>query len=298
MSLVRILKNWVINFLFNHIYSKSKCSIYYTTYDNELCDPSILIYKPFGDCGIVSNTMSKFGIGRIKFDRPLSYIGSYTFYEKSNLKTICIPKSITKIDPSAFNNTLTGFHGKFSSKDHRSLINGNELIAVALEELDVYEIPSYIEKVHSNFMNLKRNNLIIVINKYVSDHCHAFAHSTFQLYSNIDHIPEYAFKYNEFSKIVLLKNTKSLGDRSFMRSEGVFEYDTGKRYNVGKDCPIICESSTPPYIGSYVFCSIAPGTDDDWEMDNFYYENIYVPEGSSQIYKRIWCDYSDYIKEM
>ena len=55
-------------------------------------------------------------------------------------------------------------------------------------------------------------------------------------------------------------------------------------------------SKKPPVIGKGVFRSIAPGTDEDWEMDKFYYNGVYVPNESVALYKKEWKGYSDYIQ--
>jgi hypothetical protein len=296
-SFLQKLKLWIVNFLFNHIYPKCNNVIYYTSYDGDVCVPELLIYQPFGNCNIVYNYVNKWGIGKIKFDGNVTLIGAYTFANCANLKTICIPNSVTNIDLGAFNNcTISGFYGKFATHDNRSIIKNKSLQAVALNGIDTYTIPHNVDMLNSNFQNINRPDLTVVIN-HDCGNCNSFMNSRIKLYCNLSYVPEYAFKYNEFTKITLSPEVKSIDDKAFMRSEGTFDYETGERRVVDKQCDIICESTIPPCIGTNVFCSIAPGTDDDWEMDQFYYNRIFVPDGTISMYKRVWLTQAPYICE-
>lgn len=291
------LRKIVNDLLFTKTYPMISKSIFYISRDKKICEPSILIYEPFGGSKIISNTINKFtGIGRIEFDKDITYIGVYTFSDCPNLEYICIPNSVQKVDRGAFNNnTISGFYGKFASDDHKSLIIDGNLMAVALRDIKSYTIPSDVKNIYGNFTNLKRGDLKVSMDKYCGEDI-AFMHSYIQLYSSIVNIPDYAFKYNEFKKIVLTDKTKKIGNKAFMRSEGQYDYEYGTLYKVDKNCNVICMSKKPPVIGKGVFKSIAPGTDEDWEMNRFYYNGVYVPNESVTLYKKEWKDYSDYIQ--
>ena len=270
--------------------------IYYTTYDKRICKINYDAYPyPFGDANVISNTY-KNNKGMIKFDKPVKCISGYTFLYSENLETITLPDSIENISSIAFNNQkIKAFYGKFASDDNISLIINNKLIAVAFAGIKSYTVPDNIENFSNIFNGIKRKDLSIILNKHCGN-SQDFYHSYVQLISNIDNVPNNAFEYNTFSKIILGENTKTIGKHAFMRAKGEYYYDIALYTPYLDKCEIICKAPNPPILGDeFVFGSISPGTDQDWYEDDFIYQSIKVPQTSLYIYKRNWNKYSNYI---
>ena len=74
------------------------CQILYTSTDGNIVTP----YRTdvFG-ANIVSNTYEN-GRGVITFDGPVTQIGTYAFYSKSQLTSVTLPESVTSIDTQSF----------------------------------------------------------------------------------------------------------------------------------------------------------------------------------------------------
>ena len=74
------------------------CQILYTSTDGNIVTP----YRAdvFG-ANIVSNTYEN-GRGVITFDGPVTQIGTYAFYRKSQLTSVTLPESVTSIDTQSF----------------------------------------------------------------------------------------------------------------------------------------------------------------------------------------------------
>lgn len=271
--------------------------LYYSTYDDKTVMPSFLSYNPFGGAEILFNVMSENGIGKLVFDRPIKKIGAYTFIHSANLESICIPNSVDVIDNYAFNNnTMYRFYGKYTSNDNRSIIIDNKLIAVALFNCDRYTVPYNVTNIGTNFADIRNKALTVEINNQFVPNRDAFMNSYFQLVTNMDEIPAETFRYNEFTNVVIGKNTRTIGDRAFLRTEGTWSYDTGERHKADMYCNVVCMSEIPPVIGKNVFGGITPGTDQDWENSEFHYNKIIVPAKSVDGYKNVWKSYASYIQ--
>ena len=271
--------------------------IYYTTYDNKIVTPSFLSYDPFGSAEILFNVMNSDGIGKLVFDRPLKKIGAYTFTRSTNLESICIPNSVKSVDSYAFNNnTIYRFYGKFASDDNRSIIIDKKLIAVALYNYNDYTIPYNVTNIGSNFANVRKKSLSVEVTNQFVPNKDAFMNSYIQLITNMDTIPAETFSCNEFTNVIIGKNTKYIGDKAFLRSEGTWEYDTGEHHSSNTYCNIVCLSEIPPVIGKNVFGSLSPGTEQYWETTEFRYNRIMVPTKSVDGYKNVWKPYASYIQ--
>ena len=79
----------------------------------------------------------------IEFDRSLTKISGSAFNNCTDLVSIYIPDSVSKIGSSVFSGCsgLESFHGKFASKDCRSLIVDNTIVAYAQASGTEYAIP-------------------------------------------------------------------------------------------------------------------------------------------------------------
>ena len=75
-------------------------TIYYTTKDGKVCTPYSSGTSIFG-ASIVSNTYQN-GQGIITFDKDVTSIGGYAFYNCTGLTSITIPNSVTSIGDYAF----------------------------------------------------------------------------------------------------------------------------------------------------------------------------------------------------
>ena len=296
--MIKCLINKILNFFKKLFNIKCDNIIYYTTNDNKPCYINYAYPNPFGDAVVISNTYSK-NKGIIKFDKPLKCISGFTFFESHNLETITLPESLESIDSMVFNNnTMKAFYGKFASEDNISLIYNNKLVAVAFAGISNYTVPKEVQSFPNIFFNLKRKDLIVTLDNYCGS-SHDFYHSYIQLISNINNIPDRAFEDNVFSKITLGENTKTIGKHAFMRSRADYYYDIPLYNSYSNNCDIICKAENPPILGDeYVFGSIYPGTDEDWPDEKYFYNRIYVPESSINVYKNKWDKFSNYIHSM
>lgn len=113
--------------------------IYYTTTDKK----TISTQSSAFNVSIISNDY-KDGVGVITFDGPVTTIKSTALY-CNNLFSLCLPGSVTSIDPRALYGTsynLTRFEGTLASDDGRCLVLNGKLIAFAPNGLEEYTTPS------------------------------------------------------------------------------------------------------------------------------------------------------------
>ena len=75
--------------------------IWYTTYDNTMLTPNVTGERELTGQKLLRNLYEN-GKGVMTFDREITYLESKGFMEKTNLKSIIIPKTITEIRSSCF----------------------------------------------------------------------------------------------------------------------------------------------------------------------------------------------------
>lgn len=288
----------LIIYYFKMLFCKKETyKMFYSTYDEKVCNITYAYPHPFGDNRLLSNTYENGGV--LVFEKPLTCISAHTFSESTNLKTITIPDTVEEIESCTFNNnTMYAFYGKFASNDTKSLIINNKLIAVALSVTSTYTVPNNVTNIENVFTNIKRKDLTVKTDK-ICGRPLDFEYSYIQLVSNIPSIPDNSFKNNVFSRIELGEDVKYIGKHAFMRSHAKYDYDIPSYHEFNNDCQIICHANKPPQLGDeYTFGSIYPGTDDDWPNTNFAYKNIYVPDNSIELYKKEWAKYNRYIQKI
>lgn len=292
ISIFCIIKEFCIRLFCN----RKTYKMHYLTSDEKPCLITYAYPFQFGDNKVLSNEY-KDGVGTIEFEKPLTYISTYTFVDSENLISITIPETVENIEVGAFNcNIMRKFFGKFSSPDNLSLIIGNRLVAAALGGVCRYVIPEGVQEIPNIFSGIKRKDLEVIINHNCGDPWD-FEYSYIQLVSNIEDVKEDSFRNNVFSRITLGEKTKSLGKHSFLRSRAQYLYDIPEYHAYDDYCQIICEAQNPPILGDdFVFGSIYPGTAEYWPDSKFFYQGIYVPETSILAYKKEWSDLYDYIQ--
>ena len=150
--------------------AQPSCEIWYTSTNGQIVAPNKV--DAFG-VNIVSNTYED-GKGVLRFEgavtqisyaafrnctslssitlpQSLSIIGQDAFENCTALTTIHIPESVTDISFYAFMGctSLASFSGKFVANDSRSLIIGDELVALASAGLTTYTVPDGVSTVYS-----------------------------------------------------------------------------------------------------------------------------------------------------
>ena len=181
VSVYKTAKEWseyaddIVGYDFeNGIEVQPNNEIWYTSSDAKVVTP----YSTSGfGANIVSNTYSN-GKGVIVFDGEVTQLPASAFYSRTNLTSVSLPNSVTKIMGSALANTgLTEFttpdgvlkiaagafarcqsllklQGKFASDDKRCLIVNGVLVAFAPSGLSSYTIPDNVLEIgESTFSN-------------------------------------------------------------------------------------------------------------------------------------------------
>lgn len=135
------------------------------------------------------------------FDIP----GSVTTIEVSafqgckSLTTIRIPNSVTRVGDNAFLNcsSLQSFYGKFSSDDHRCLIDDNVMISFAPAGLTEYSIPEGVRR----------------IGTFVFWHCENL--TSINIPSTVTELGSSSFAYCKgLTEIIIPDSVVSIGDRA------------------------------------------------------------------------------------
>ena len=268
--------------------------IKYTTSDGNI----INVDSSYFDANIVSNVY-KNGEGVITFDDLLTEI-RYDAFISTNLTSITIPDSVTKVEDGAFRYcyAMEEFKGKFASDDGRCLIVDGELkyFAVACSET-YYSIPNGVTTIGmgafadaDNLEIISIPNSVITIDQFAFVGCGNL--SDIYWGSNITLINYNAFtNCDSLQEVVIPDSVTDIGLAVFagctnlqtvVIPAGITEIDM----MAFKDCKnlveLYCKAVYPPQIGE----------------NAFYGANIrlvVVPMGSEDMYRAAWPDYDDYI---
>ena len=244
----------------------------YTSSDGNIIEP----YQTMGfNANIISNTYSN-GRGVIVFDKNITAISEYAFYNCSTLTSIKMPKSITKIKDYAFYDT-------------------------ALSEIDipvnVTEIADYA------FYSTQIENLVIP-NKVTTIGNYSFYNSNISsltIGANVTTIGDYAFSYTYIKTLNIPNKVTFIGERAFyacrLRSVTIGSSVTliGKLafYECNTLNSIYCKSTTPPSI---YYSSSYPYNANSFPINTNL--KIYVPRIVVSAYNddNYWKNYSNLIE--
>lgn len=211
-------------------------TIYYTSTDGKVITP----YRTSGfNCNIVSNTYEN-GEGVIVFDGILTTIGDYAFNNKTTLKTISLPNSVTTIKYHAFyycsNLTDVILSDSLTTIERYTFNRCSKLKNIKLpntlttlgdnafyycSELKEINIPGSVAKVdYYTFYNCQKLENIIINNGVKTIGSNSFYRCNFKniiLPDSIESIDSYAFSTcSNLETIYLGKNLKTIGDNAFI----------------------------------------------------------------------------------
>ncbi|MBP3643634.1 MAG: leucine-rich repeat protein [Alistipes sp.] len=258
----------------------------YTSSDGKIIEP----YQTMGfNANIISNTYSN-GRGVIVFDKAITAISEYAFYNCTKLTSIKMPKSVTKIKDYAFYNT-------------------------AILEID---IPANVTEVadyafySTNITNLLIPNTLISIGEY------AFSYnpiSKLDLGDSITKIGNNAFSSIDIKNLIIPDNVTLIGDNAFSNCEKLTSCSIGKGVTtIGKNAfytcasltSVYCKPTTPPSIYMlYNYSNYSSNNSGSFPFNNMM--KIYVPRNSYDGYMQYttcsngyidqqnWHIYEDYI---
>ena len=239
----------------------------YTSSDGNIIEP----YQTMGfNANIVSNTYSN-GRGVIVFDKDITAISEYAFYNCTKLTSIKMPKSITKIREYAFYDSgLTNLE-----------MSNN------VTEIATYAFYS------TNLVNLVIPDSVISIGASAFYYCNSLTSITIP--DSVTSIESYAFYgCTSLTSVTIPDSVTSIGEYAFYNctsltnvtiGNSVTTIENGAFYRCNSLTNIYCKPTTPPAIfyrggGSGVVISFTQNSN----------MNIYVPRHSYNLYTQ----YSDY----
>ena len=239
----------------------------YTSSDGNIIEP----YQTMGfNANIVSNTYSN-GRGVIVFDKDITAISEYAFYNCTKLTSIKMPKSITKIREYAFYD---------SGLTNLEMSN------------NVTEIATY-AYYSTNLVNLVIPDSVISIGASAFYYCNSLTSITIP--DSVTSIESYAFYgCTSLTSVTIPDSVTSIGEYAFYNctsltnvtiGNSVTTIENGAFYRCNSLTNIYCKPTTPPAIfyrggGSGVVISFTQNSN----------MNIYVPRHSYNLYTQ----YSDY----
>ena len=238
----------------------------YTSSDGNIIEP----YQTMGfNANIISNTYSN-GRGVIVFDKSITAISEYAFYNCTKLTSIKMPKSITKIREHAFQYT--------SLLEIDIPANVTEIAAYAF-----YRTP---------ITNLVIPNKVTTIGNYAFSDCSI---KTLTIGGGVTTIGDYSFYNISIKSLNIPDKVESIGIEAFNKCSNLTTVIIGSSVSsIGKKAfydnyyitSIYCKPTTPPAI--YY----------DWDASSGYatgsFEigtSIYVPYSSYETYISFRVDY-------
>ena len=202
-------------------------TIYYTTWDGEVCNPYNIGKSVFG-ANIISNTY-KNGQGVITFDNNITSIGNSAFYNCSRLTSITIPNSVTSIGSYAFKKCS----GLTSINIPNSVTNIGSYAFEDCFGLTSINIPNSVTSVGSYaFSNCSRLTSITIPNSVNSIESYAFygcsGLTSITLPNSVNSIESYAFQWcSGLTSITIPNSVISVGTCAFASCSGLTSISIG-----------------------------------------------------------------------
>lgn len=237
-------------------------------------------------------------ISNITISSGVKSINPYAFFYCVNLKSVTIPSSVTSIGELAFVgcSKLSTFNGDYASKDSRSLIIDNVLVAFAPAGATTYTLPEQVTKINnfvfcmsSELKSITLNDRITAISDYAFLACEALEGITFP--SNVTKIGDSSFygcqslENIDFNKVNVIDSNAFCGCSSlksitipiYVQSIGAYAFSDCRNL-----ANIYLQPTVPPVISSNSFDGNASG------------RKFYVPRSSEQIYEQAlgWKGYA------
>lgn len=159
----------------------------------------------------------------IEFDRSLTKISGYAFNNCTDLISIHLPNSVSKIGASVFRGcvNLESFHGPLASKDGRSIIVDNTIIAYAQASGTEYAIPDGVTTIGAstfhgcaNLESVTIPDSVTALEEYAFGDCVGI--KTISLPNSIASTKGYSFHgCSGLESIALPENLTKIGDYEF-----------------------------------------------------------------------------------
>ena len=235
----------------------------YTSSDGNIVEP----YQTMGfNANIVSNTYSN-GRGLIVFDKDITAISEYAFYNCTKLTSIKMPNSVTNIKEYAF---------------YGSKLNSVEISA---NTTTICEYAFYKTAITN----------VVIPNKVASIGAYAFydcSLSALTIGESVEVIGDYAFYSTNIKTITIPNNVSSIGANAFEQCSSLTSVIIGRNVtSIGLYAFRVCSNLTSVYCNMVIPPTI--GT------DTFYNTNtnlkIYVYDESCSAYKNKWASWSNKI---
>lgn len=280
--------------------------IYYTTFDGKVIEfydgeEADEYGNPFGKGVNLTDNVYKDGKGMLIFDKDVTEIGTYAFYNCNNLTSITIPESVTVIgmNPFMICVELTAFYGKFASEDNRCLIVDGRLASFASNGLTSYAVPASVTEIGvqafsfcASLESVALHDGITKIGGEAFYGCYGL--KTINFPDSVTEIDEGAFcECNALESVTLPVNLHRVESRLFLACENLASVTIPESVTeirgdsfawCGNLTSVYCKAVNPPSMesSSSAFDGNAEG------------RKIYVPKGSVEKYKAAegWNEYA------
>ena len=263
----------------------------YTSSDGKIIEP----YQTMGfNANIISNTYSN-GRGVIVFDKSITAISEYAFYNCSTLTSIKMPKSVTKIREYAFYKSgLTNI--KIPS-------NVTEIATYAFYSTNLVNlvIPDGVTSIEgsvfegcSSLRSITIPDSVTSIGGSAFSYCYSLASITIP--DSVTEIGDYAFyRCTSLTSVTIGNGVTSIANSAFREctsltnvtiGNSVTTIEYGAFYFCASLTNIYCKPATPPAIYYSSGHNYSPSFTQNSNM------NIYVPRHSYNLYTQ-YSDYDD-----
>lgn len=235
----------------------------YTSSDGKIIEP----YQTIGfNANIVSNTYSN-GRGLIVFDKDITAISEYAFYNCTKLTSVKMPNSVTNIKEYAF------YGSKLNS------------VEISTNTTTVGEYAFYKTAITN----------IVIPNKVTSIGAYAFydcSLSALTIGESVEVIGGYAFYSTDIKTITIPNNVSSIGANAFEQCSSLTSVIIGRNVkSIGMYAFSACSNLTSVYCNMVIPSSV--------DTDVFYNANInlkiYVYDECYNTYKNQWLSWSSKI---